>query len=125
MISDSSVNPRPFSVLRRFVRPKPAGRRCELCNAAIGDEHDHLIEPATRKLACACTACAILFSDRHAARYRRVPRGVRVLADFRMSDEQWEALRVPINLVFFFHSTPERRMVALYPSPAGATESLL
>lgn len=32
---------------------------------------------------------------------------------------------VPIELVFFFKSSPERRIVALYPSPAGATESLL
>jgi hypothetical protein len=28
-------------------------------------------------------------------------------------------------MAFLFHSTPERRPVALYPGPAGATESLL
>jgi len=32
---------------------------------------------------------------------------------------------MPINMAFFFESTPQGRMVALYPSPAGATESLL
>ena len=32
---------------------------------------------------------------------------------------------VPINMAFFFRSSPEARMVAMYPSPAGATESLL
>jgi hypothetical protein len=28
-------------------------------------------------------------------------------------------------MAFFFHSTPAERVVAFYPSPAGATESLL
>jgi hypothetical protein len=28
-------------------------------------------------------------------------------------------------MAFFFHSSPVGRMVAMYPSPAGATESLL
>jgi hypothetical protein len=32
---------------------------------------------------------------------------------------------VPINMAFFFRSSLEDRIVALYPSPAGATESLL
>jgi hypothetical protein len=32
---------------------------------------------------------------------------------------------MPINMAFFFKSTPQGRVVALYPSPAGATESLL
>ena len=48
-----------------------------------------------------------------------------MLADFRMTDGQWEALRLPINLAFFFRSTAQERVVAAYPSPAGATESML
>lgn len=32
---------------------------------------------------------------------------------------------LPIQLAFFFRSTPDGKIVALYPSPAGATESLL
>ena len=32
---------------------------------------------------------------------------------------------VPISMAFFFRSTPDARVVAFYPSPAGATESLL
>jgi hypothetical protein len=32
---------------------------------------------------------------------------------------------VPIEMAFFFHSTPHGKMIALYPSPAGPTESLL
>lgn len=42
-----------------------------------------------------------------------------------MTDGQWDALRLPINLAFFFRSTPLERVVAAYPSPAGATESML
>ena len=32
---------------------------------------------------------------------------------------------VPISMAFFFRSTPDARVIAFYPSPAGATESLL
>jgi Family of unknown function (DUF5947) len=50
---------------------------------------------------------------------------VRPLIDFRMTDAEWDALRLPIDMAFLFHSTPDGRPVALYPGPAGATESLL
>lgn len=42
-----------------------------------------------------------------------------------MDDAQWDALSIPINLAFFFRSTPADRVIAMYPSPAGPTESLL
>jgi hypothetical protein len=42
-----------------------------------------------------------------------------------MTDAQWESLMIPINMAFFFASSAELKMVAVYPSPAGATESLL
>lgn len=48
-----------------------------------------------------------------------------MLSNFQLTDGQWDALRLPINLAFFFRSTPQERVVAAYPSPAGATESLL
>ena len=54
-----------------------------------------------------------------------MPRGSTFLADFQLTDAQWEELHLPINLAFFLHSTPAGRVSALYPSPAGATESLL
>jgi hypothetical protein len=42
-----------------------------------------------------------------------------------MSDGQWGSLMIPINMAFLFRSSVEGRIVALYPSPAGAVESLL
>jgi hypothetical protein len=117
----------PLSTLWQFVR-KPSGppaQRCELCGLALAPEHAHLLEPSTRQLVCSCEPCAVLFSGRQGGRYRRVPRDIRALPEFRLSDIQWEDLRLPINLVFFVHSTPAQRVLALYPSPAGAVESLL
>jgi hypothetical protein len=48
-----------------------------------------------------------------------------LLRDFRLGDELWDDLRLPISLAFFFYSTRAQRVVAIYPSPAGGTESLL
>jgi Family of unknown function (DUF5947) len=113
-----------FGALRQFVRRKRGVERCELCSAEVAVDHPHLIEPGSRKLLCTCNPCAILFSAM-GAKYKRVPRRVLSLADFHLSDGQWESLMVPINMVFFFRSTPDARVVAFYPSPAGATESQL
>jgi len=120
-----SVSSSSVSALRRFAQRPPVVERCELCGAALGAEHQHLMEPAQRRLVCACDACAVLFDAGESARYRRVPRQVRMLSDFRMSDAQWEGLHLPINLAFVYVSTPAGRVVAMYPGPAGATESLL
>ena len=114
-----------FGVLRQFARRPRTAERCELCSLEIGSQHPHLIEPIARKLVCACDACALLFSGREGSRYKRVPRQTRLLANFHMSDGQWDSLMIPINMAFFFRSSPESKVVALYPSPAGATESML
>ena len=114
-----------FSTLRRFARRRPDVESCELCGTELAAGHPHLIEPARRKLACACEACAILFSGQSKAKYKRVSRRVRSLRNFQLGDAQWEALAIPIGLAFFFHSSPLDRVVAFYPSPAGAIESLL
>ncbi len=114
-----------FEALRRFIRPrKRTAEFCELCSAEVSADHPHLIEPATRKLLCTCNACAILFSGM-GIKYKRVPRRVMALPHFHLSDGQWESLMIPISMAFFFRSTPDARVVAFYPSPAGATESLL
>ena len=116
---------RNLSALRRFVRQRAVVERCEMCSAELAADHQHLIEPSSRQLVCACDACAILFSGQVEKKYRRVPRRIQYLADFRITDVQWDNLMLPINLAFFFKSTPDGKQVALYPSPAGPTESLL
>jgi hypothetical protein len=120
---DSGQN--SFAALRQFTRKRRATECCELCSEPLSSEHDHLVEPALQRIVCACTACAILFSGQPTARYRRVPRRAQFLTDFQLTDAQWEELHLPINLAFFFRSTRARRVVAVYPSPAGGTESLL
>jgi hypothetical protein len=114
-----------FGVLRQFARKPRIAERCELCGTEIASEHPHLIDPAARKLVCSCDACALLFSSRAGTKFKRVPRRIRLLAGFQMSDAQWDSLMIPINMAFFFRSSPDARVVAMYPSPAGATESLL
>ena len=115
-----------FDLLRRFVRSRSvAVERCDLCSVELGPDHPHLIDPATRRLACACQACAILFSSTADTKYRRVPQRVRLLPQFEMTDAQWEGLMIPINMAFFVQSSVTGKIAVLYPSPAGATESLL
>lgn len=112
-------------VLRGLARRRATGESCELCGSAISDEHPHLVEPASHKLLCSCRACAVLFSRKANTKYLLVPDSGRRLPGFHISEEQWSSLAIPVDMAFFFRSTPAGRVVALYPSPAGATESLL
>jgi hypothetical protein len=121
------------SRLRRLAqrsgeRPQEAVQeRCELCSEPIPAEHRHLLDLESRELMCACRACTILF-DRQAAgggHYRLVPDRRLRIVDFEMADPVWEGLRIPVEMAFFFHSTEAERVVAFYPGPMGATESLL
>ena len=112
-------------MLRQFARrgERPL-ERCELCSLGLATVHSHLIEVEQRKILCTCEACAILFSGQ-GVKFKRVPRRVRSIPNFNLSDAEWNGLMIPINMAFFFTSSLENRVVALYPSPAGATESLL
>lgn len=112
--------------LRQLARQRVLeGDACELCGAPIGEPHQHLAEPATRRMVCCCRACAVLFSRQADTRYRLVPDTVRALPGFAMPDEVWNSLAIPVDMAYFFRSTAAGRMVALYPSPSGATESQL
>ena len=116
------------SFLRQFARRRTSSEpeeRCELCSVPLNPLHQHLLGVKKRQILCACDGCAILFCGQAGAHYLRVPRRLRYLIDFQMSDSQWEALMVPINLVFFYRDTAADKALAMYPSPAGATESLL
>jgi hypothetical protein len=99
--------------------------QCELCSAGLAQEHPHLVELTSRQILCACDACAMLFDGMERTKYKRVSRRAQYLLEFEMTDGQWESLLIPINMAFFFGSSNEGRVIALYPSPAGAVESLL
>jgi len=120
-----------MAALRSFVGVAPSRRsqdnaeRCELCNVSLPKRHRHLLEMPVRKIVCACDPCGLRFQNVIDGRFKLIPRDVRSLRDFQIQDEEWEALALPINLAFFFHSTSLDKVVAMYPSPAGATESLL
>lgn len=124
------------SMLRRLARaapsappaPQPAPEeRCELCGEPLEAGHRHLLDLETRALMCACRACKILFDGEAAGggHYRLVPERRLALTDFELDDAVWADLRVPVDMAFFFHDSRADRVVAYYPSPAGATESLL
>ncbi len=115
--------------LRRFLREPdgpqaPPQERCELCATPVPGDHPHLVEPAQRRLLCACTACGVLFSE-PGLRYRRVPDRYLYDTGFVLSDTQWDELQVPVGMAFFLVNSIRRAVVACYPSPAGATESEL
>ncbi|MDQ3889479.1 MAG: DUF5947 family protein [Actinomycetota bacterium] len=116
---------------RAATRGAPPGEhdeeRCDLCSEPIGPEHRHLLDLERRQILCACRACKILFERREAGgeRYRLVPERCLEIADFDLDDARWQSLRIPVDMAFFFTSTAVGRVVAFYPSPMGATESLL
>jgi hypothetical protein len=122
---DSGSGPTLFKTLRRFRQPRPEQERCEFCNAGLLAEHRHLLEISKNRIVCTCDPCALRFQDVADGRFKLIPRNVWRLAEFSLSDAEWESLALPISLAFFFYNATERKMKAMYPSPAGATESLL
>lgn len=121
----SKQSPNWIARLRGLLAQPQEGEHCELCNAALQGGHPHLVDPHNHWVLCACAQCAAMFSEQHGGPYRLVPTDMQRLAQFRMSDAQWNALQIPIGVAFFFYSSAVDRMVALYPGPGGATESML
>jgi hypothetical protein len=120
------------SRLRRLTRQAAAKQeavleRCELCGVPIPSEHRHLLDLRKGELLCACQACKILFDRPEAGEghYRLVPDRRLRLEGFELSDARWDSLRIPVEMAFFHHNSRAGRVVALYPSPAGPTESQL
>ncbi|HEX6493097.1 MAG TPA: DUF5947 family protein [Candidatus Dormibacteraeota bacterium] len=115
-----------IAALRRISRRREeAQEQCELCGIGLPDDHEHLYDVEKRQLACACATCAVLSEVRGGrSSHRRVPRRYLALTDFRMTDGQWESLAIPVNMAFLTVGS-DGGVHCHYPSPAGATESLL
>lgn len=114
------------ALLRRLRAPAaPRPEACALCGAALAPGHRHMADTEQRVLACCCVACALLFDRPGAARgrFRALPE--RVLADpgHRIDAAAWAALGIPVAMAFVLRNTAQGRIVVLYPSPAGATET--
>src|SRR5690349_14214330 len=105
----------PYSILKRFARPRSNAEVCDLRAQEIAPEHRHLLERSTRQLLCACDACGTLFSTQADTPYRLVPRRTRFLPAFHMSDAQWDDLLIPVGMAFFFYNSLELRTMAFYP----------
>jgi hypothetical protein len=119
----------PIAALRRYAQAgSPLAReeeRCELCSRPLAAQHRHLLAMPARRIVCSCDPCALSFQNVAEGRFRLIPRDPTSLPDFRMEDAEWENLALPIDLAFVVRCTPGNRVTAFYPSPAGATESLL
>jgi hypothetical protein len=121
-----------ISGMRGLTRARPAGEvtagsqtdeLCDLCGVSIPDDHRHLLALVERRIVCSCEACWAMRAGE--GDYR--PTGNRTvwLPDLDVPDDLWASFQIPIGLAFFMHSTVTACVVAMYPSPAGATESEL
>jgi Fe-S cluster biogenesis protein NfuA len=113
-----------LSLAARELPPEPpehaAEGHCELCSIEVPSEHRHLLALDERRILCVCHTCLALRSGD--AAYR--PTGTRVLwlDELDLEEEAWSAFGIPIGLAFFLHSSAADGIVAIYPSPIGATE---
>jgi hypothetical protein len=117
--------------LRRFLPDTPAAppppapvagadEQCELCTLTLAATHRHLLHLDERRILCVCETCWAVRSGE--AEFRPVGNRTVWLDDFALTDEQWASFQIPIGLAFFMVSTVSDGVIALYPSPAGATE---
>jgi Family of unknown function (DUF5947) len=120
-----------ISGLRGLAKPAPPSpapveddaERCDLCQTTVPPDHRHMLNLYERQIVCVCESCWALRSGEPEFR----PTGHRTLwlEDFQLPEEIWAQFRIPIGLAFFMYSSVTECVVALYPSPAGATESEL
>ena len=98
-----------------------------MCGEPLVAEHRHVANLDTRGLMCTCTGCYLLFTREGAGqgRYRAVPDRYAYVPEFRLTAEQWAELAIPVQVAFFYRNSTLDRYAGFYPSPAGATESLL
>jgi hypothetical protein len=101
----------------------PEAELCDLCGVTVPADHRHLLNLVERRIECSCESCWALRSGD--PEYRPVGARTLWLEDLKLPDEVWASFQIPIGLAFFMESSTAGCVVALYPSPAGATESEL
>lgn len=110
-----------MNALVRFARGGKTEDRCGLCAAVLGERHPHLVELSAGKLLCSCPGCATVLGH-GSGKFRKVPERVVALQEFRMGDDEWQALAIPVGMAFF-HRRSRGGVAAFYPSPLGAVET--
>jgi Fe-S cluster biogenesis protein NfuA/nitrite reductase/ring-hydroxylating ferredoxin subunit len=132
-VDDAALQLEPVPLLRNGgpvrvalpAEPEPVAETatCDLCPTGIGEDHRHLLKLDERRIVCVCETCWSLHSGDPEFR----PPGARseLLEGFVMSDELWSAFQLPVGLAFLLRSSVTHSVIAMYPSPAGATESEL
>ncbi|MFJ6617945.1 DUF5947 family protein [Kitasatospora sp. NPDC091335] len=116
------------ALLQRLREPAPPRpEQCAFCGHDLPAGHRHLVDVEERALACACTACGLLFRQPGAAggRYRTVPDRYLTDPEGELDQRAWSALGIPVGTAFLFRNTVLDQLLAFYPGPAGATESEL
>jgi len=98
-----------------------------MCAVPIGEAHSHVVNIESRAMQCTCRSCYLLFTVRGASRgkHRSVPDRFRYDPHFALADRVWDSAGIPVSMAFLFVNSVQNSTVAFYPSPAGATESLL
>ncbi len=120
----------PLAILAKIreapARPRP-GERCDMCGEPVSDEHEHVVNTDSRSLMCTCRGCWLLFTSNAAGggRYRAVGDRYVSLGPLSVQPGRWDELQIPVSVAFFFYNSTLGSVAAFYPSPAGATESLL
>lgn len=125
MTATATPTPRLRALVARGARPRAADEACELCAAPLPEDHRHLLDLSERTLRCVCRACTILF-DRDAAgggHFRLIPERRVRLDPLGLDAEGWRALGVPVGLAGLLPLGDGDQALAIYPSPAGPTES--
>jgi hypothetical protein len=94
-----------------------------MCGEQVPTEHSHVADLEQRGILCACRACYLLFTNQGAGRgrFRAIPDRYRYDPAFVLDEATWDSIGIPVRMAFFLGGST----VAFYPSPAGATESLL
>jgi hypothetical protein len=101
----------------------PDVESCDLCGVTIPEDHRHLLHLVERRIVCSCEACWAMRAGE--GDYRPVGNRTVWLPELDIPDDLWAGFQIPIGLAFFMESTVTACVVAMYPSPAGATESEL
>ena len=107
------------------LRPRPRSGASSAPSRSTSGTGTWRTSPTTG--CCASAGPATSCSGLRAAgggRYRGVGEEVRRVEDLGVDEAQWDALRIPVDLVFFFRQTAaSTRLLTFYPGPGGATES--